>query len=230
MTQPPFNPGADAKAAKASRPWYKKKRIVIPAALVVLAIIGAAGGGSGSGSDEEKPAAAATPVAAVKTDDAAKDAAAKADADAKAAAADLEKKVKAEAKKAAEVAKVKKAKVKAAAAAKAKAKKEKANTVKVTVEQILADYEANELAADTKYEGKTIQVTGTIDKIDKEVFGDDYVLMISDGSEYSFLSVNCNDMSKKALSKLTVGNEVTAVGKFDDGGDLGVELKKCVVV
>ncbi|KQX75265.1 hypothetical protein ASD10_08805 [Aeromicrobium sp. Root472D3] len=197
--------------------------------LVALLVVGGVAGGSESDPDDKEAAAAAAPAAPDTTDDAADDAAAQAESDAKIAAADLAKKTEAEAKKAADAAKAKKAEAKAAAAAKAKAKKEKANTVKVTVAQILGDYEANELAADTKYEGKMIQVTGTIDKIDKEIFGNDYVLNISDGSEYSFLTVNCNDMSKKALSKLTVGNEVTAIGKFDDGGDLGVELKKCKV-
>lgn len=105
--------------------------------------------------------------------------------------------------------------------------KPKANVVKVSAEQMLKDYEDNELAADKKYEGKRIQVSGTIDKIDSELFGNDYILRISNGDEYSFLTVNCNDMSKGELSTLTVGNDVTAIGGFDDGGDLGVELKKC---
>lgn len=106
--------------------------------------------------------------------------------------------------------------------------KSKAKLVKVSAEQMLKDYEDNELAADKKYKGKRIQVTGTIAKIDSELFSDDeYVLRISNGDEYSFLTVNCNDMSKDELSTLTVGDEVTAVGKFDDGGDLGVELEKC---
>lgn len=104
-----------------------------------------------------------------------------------------------------------------------------AELVKVSAEQMLKDYEDNELAADKKYKGKRIQVTGTIEKIDSEMFttDDEYVLRISNGDEYSFLTVNCNDMSQDELSTLTVGNQVTAVGMFDDGGDLGVELKKC---
>ena len=111
---------------------------------------------------------------------------------------------------------------------KAKAKPT-AELVKVSAEQMLKDYEDNELAADKKYKGKRIQVTGTIEKIDSEMFttDDEYVLRISNGDEYSFLTVNCNDMSQDELSTLTVGNQVTAVGMFDDGGDLGVELKKC---
>lgn len=116
--------------------------------------------------------------------------------------------------------------------AKAKPKpkaKPKTELVKVSSEQMLKDYEDNELAADKKYKGKRIQVTGTIEKIDSEMFttDDEYVLRISNGDEYSFLTVNCNDMSKDELSTLTVGNQVTAVGMFDDGGDLGVELEKC---
>lgn len=108
--------------------------------------------------------------------------------------------------------------------------KPKVKVVKVSAEQILKDYEDNELAADQKYKGKRIQVTGIVDEIDTELFNDDqYVLRISNGDEFSFLTVNCNDMDQKELSKLTVGNEVTAVGQFDDGGDLGIELKKCEI-
>ena len=106
--------------------------------------------------------------------------------------------------------------------------KPKAELVKVSAEQMLKDYESNELAADKKYKGKLIQVTGTVEKIDSELFSsDEYILRISNGNEYSFLTVNCNDMGQDELSTLTVGNQVTAVGMFDDGGDLGVELKKC---
>lgn len=106
--------------------------------------------------------------------------------------------------------------------------KPKAKAVKVNAGDMIKAFEDNELAADDKYKGKTIQVSGTVDKIDTEVFDSSkYVLRISDGSEFAFLTVNCNDMSKKELSTLNTGDDVTAVGKFKDGGDLGVELKKC---
>jgi hypothetical protein len=55
--QPPSNPKADAKAAKAyakaMRPWYKKKRFILPLGLVILAVLASAmsGGGSSGGGD-----------------------------------------------------------------------------------------------------------------------------------------------------------------------------------
>lgn len=182
------------------RPWFKKKRIVIPLGAVALLVIGGiAGGGT-------EPTAESDVTTAVAADAESSDESAK---------------------KSVEPAEAEKPKEEA----KPKAKpKPKAEVVKVGAAEMLSDYDGNELAADKKYEGKRIQVTGTVDKIDTEFFDNDqYVLRISDGSEFSFLTVNCNDMSSDELSTLTVGNEVTAIGKFDDGGDLGVELKKCTL-
>ena len=74
--------------------------------------------------------------------------------------------------------------------------------VKVTAAKILKDYEANELASDAKYKGNLIQVRGVVRKIDKEIFGSDYVLEIGTVNEYEILTVDCNGMSKKVLSTL----------------------------
>lgn len=105
--------------------------------------------------------------------------------------------------------------------------KPKLKIVKVTAAQILKDYEENELASDDKYKGNLIQVRGVVRKIDKELFGSDYVLQIGTVNEYDFLTVDCNGMSKKVLSTLKTGERVKVIGKFDDGGDLGVQLEKC---
>lgn len=110
------------------------------------------------------------------------------------------------------------------------APKPKAKPVKVSAADLLKEFEDNELAGDTKYEGKTLKVTGSVNKIDTDVWDDDkYILRIGTGSDYDILTVNCNGMSKKELATLTAGDEVTVIGKFDDGGDLGVELKKCAL-
>lgn len=106
--------------------------------------------------------------------------------------------------------------------------KPKPKAVKVEAVAMIQEYEDNELAADKKYKGKTIEVSGVVAEIDTEFFDtDQYVLRIGNGDEFEFLYVSCNDMSSEELETLTVGDGVTAVGKFDDGGDLGVELKKC---
>lgn len=103
--------------------------------------------------------------------------------------------------------------------------------MKVTAGEFIKEFEGNELAADQKYKGKTVEVSGVVEKIDTELFNEDtYLLNITDGGDFEFLSVTCHDMSNDVLSKLTVGNAIKVIGDFDDGGDLGVDLKNCKVV
>lgn len=100
--------------------------------------------------------------------------------------------------------------------------------IKVTAGALLDEFESNELAGDQKYKGKTVQVSGVVDKIDAELLDDEkYLLNITDGGDFEIFSVTCHDMSTDVLSTLQVGRAVTVVGDFDDGGDLGVDLTNC---
>lgn len=101
----------------------------------------------------------------------------------------------------------------------------------VTAGDLIEEFEDNELAGDQKYKDKTIQVSGVVDNIDTEFLDEDkYLLNITDGGDFEFLSVTCHDMSNDVLAELTAGDQVTVIGDFDDGGDLGVDLKDCKVV
>jgi hypothetical protein len=98
----------------------------------------------------------------------------------------------------------------------------------VQADKLVKEFERNELAADAKYDGKTLRVTGRIDKIDTDVWDDEkYILRL--GKKWSFINVNCNDMPTDQLATLKQGQTVTVVGKFDDGGDLGVEVADCTL-
>lgn len=100
--------------------------------------------------------------------------------------------------------------------------------VKVEAAKMVKEFEKNELAADSKYKGKDLRITGVVSKIDTDVWDDDkYILALGSGDEWEFLTVNCNDMPTEELSTLEVGQTVTVLGTFDDGGDLGVEVKDC---
>lgn len=200
--QVPGDPKAYAEAAKASRPWYKKKRWWLAIAIIVLIAGSALGGGGGA---DDSPAASETNRT---SDSGSKD-------DAKAKAAEVKAKDAAA-----------KAAAKAKTAAKAKAAASKA--VPVRAAAIVKEFEDNELSADTRYKGKTLKITGVVNKIDTELFNDKkYILQIGGGGDFEFLTVNCHDMSNDELSTLTKGKPVVVVGKFDDGGDLGVEVKDC---
>jgi len=102
--------------------------------------------------------------------------------------------------------------------------------VKVEAKKILKEFEENEAAADAKYDGKTLQVSGVVDKVDTEMWDDEqYAIRVGAGSDFEFITVNCNDQSQSDVTSIKKGQDITVVGKFDDGGDLGVELKDCKV-
>jgi hypothetical protein len=102
--------------------------------------------------------------------------------------------------------------------------------VAVSAKQILAEFEGNEAAADLKYKGKTLRVTGVVDKVDTEFWDEEeYTIQLSDGSEWAFWTVNCNDVTGATAAQVKVGSTVSVLGEFDDGGDLGVEIKSCTV-
>ena len=102
--------------------------------------------------------------------------------------------------------------------------------VAVKAGHILKEFDGNEAAADLKYDGKILKVTGTVDKVDTEFWNDEqYVAQLNTPSKWDILTVNCNDMTADEAAKLTKGSTATVVGQFDDGGDLGVELKNCTL-
>lgn len=104
-------------------------------------------------------------------------------------------------------------------------------TVPVDAATLLADFKGNEAAADAKYKGKVLQVTGSVDKVDTEFLDkDQYVVRLDNGDQYSFLTVNCNDVVAAKAATVVPESTITVRGTFQDGGDLGVELKSCEVL
>lgn len=103
--------------------------------------------------------------------------------------------------------------------------------VPVDAGQLLTDFKGNEAAADAKYKGKVLQVTGSVDKVDTEFLDkDQYVVRLDNGDQYSFLHVNCNDVTAAKAATIVPESTITVRGTFQDGGDLGVELKACEVL
>jgi hypothetical protein len=101
----------------------------------------------------------------------------------------------------------------------------------VAAKKVLKDFEDNEAAADSKYKGKTLKVTGVVDKVDTEIFDDEeYVVQVGSGGQFEVWTVNCDDQSSDAVSALKKGEDITVIGGFEDGGDLGVELENCKIL
>ena len=101
-------------------------------------------------------------------------------------------------------------------------------TVTVTAIQLFADYEANGVAAESKYEGKVLLVTGEVKSIDKAPYSDDiYVILSADWPG----KIKCYFTKGKAgqASQLVKGEVITVKGKCDGKFGNDVELKGCTI-
>ncbi len=86
--------------------------------------------------------------------------------------------------------------------------------IEITASQLYSEYKANEIAADQKYKGKMLKVTGVVSSIGKDIFGSPYVVLTG-GGEYEVWGVQCTFSStyEPQLAKLTKGQQVTVTGK-----------------
>ena len=102
--------------------------------------------------------------------------------------------------------------------------------VAVSAANLIKQFEDNELKADAKYKGKTLKITGTVEKIDTEAFDDsDYVLNLTGGGDFEILNVSVYDIPSMDLADINKGDKVTVTADFKDGGDLGVEVNHGVL-
>ncbi len=85
------------------------------------------------------------------------------------------------------------------------------DVVRVDAGKLYAEYEKNAIAADKKYKDKELLISGTIDKIDKDLLGKPFArLHVND-----FLGVQCNfaPESIDQLAKARVKAHVLIKGK-----------------
>ncbi len=100
--------------------------------------------------------------------------------------------------------------------------------VTVKALRLVQEFRRNELRADMKYQGKVVKVTGTVNKVDEVPWSEtEYVLRLGGGGRYGKWTINCHHIPRRALVKVERGQRVTLIGRFNGGGDLGVELSRC---
>lgn len=88
------------------------------------------------------------------------------------------------------------------------------NVMKVDYEELHKDYMDNPIAADEKYKGKILELTGEVYNIDREIAGNPYITF-NIGGEYSFQDVRITfkKSEEEKVTKLKKGQEVTIKGK-----------------
>ena len=106
----------------------------------------------------------------------------------------------------------------------------KKTPITVSPATLLAEYKANEVAADGKYKGKWLRLQGPVDKIAKDITDTIYVTFKS-GERFEILSVQCffDDKFTAKAAQLSPGQAITVIGKCN--GKFGnVLVKDCEFV
>ncbi len=95
----------------------------------------------------------------------------------------------------------------------------------LSANQLYNEYDSNEVAADSRYKGKVVVVTGTVQDIGKDIMDDAYIVIGGDG----FLDgVQCTFTkgSQSSVARLSKGQQVRVKGEV--AGKMGhVLVKKC---
>ena len=88
------------------------------------------------------------------------------------------------------------------------------NVMKVDYEELHQEYMDNPIAADAKYKGKILELTGEVYTIDREIAGNPYITF-NIGGEYSFQDVRITfkKSEEEKVTKLKKGQEVTIRGE-----------------
>lgn len=80
----------------------------------------------------------------------------------------------------------------------------------VTARELFAAYEANEAAAQETYGGRSLAVTGVIDKIDLDM-SDEPVVMLRTSNQFMSARAELLDASQPKAKSLTKGQKITMV-------------------
>lgn len=98
--------------------------------------------------------------------------------------------------------------------------------IEISPSDLYAAYEENEVAADNKYDGKMIRITGIIDDIGKDITDTVYVTIIA--GDYD--NIQCFFESSEQIENVATlksGDEVTIVGECGGISILNVLLYDC---
>ena len=102
-------------------------------------------------------------------------------------------------------------------------------TTTINAFQLVDDYKNNEVAADERYKGKVLEVSGSIESIGKDLMDTMYV-SFGGGGKFELRRVQCffDDSETDKLAKLSKGQWITIKGRCD--GLMGnVLLKECAI-
>lgn len=98
----------------------------------------------------------------------------------------------------------------------------------ITADRLMREYEANEVAADRRYKGKVIVVTGVIDSIGTDVLDTLYVVLQAESEGLSRVQCYFGDSHATELSQLREGVRIDIKGRCG-GKFMNIQLRGCTI-
>ena len=98
-------------------------------------------------------------------------------------------------------------------------------SITISASKLYREYNENEIAADEKYKGKIIEVTGVIRDIGNDIMDNAYITLV--GNEY-FGDIQCYFNEKSVVAKLSKGKRITVIGSCS-GLMINVQINNCIV-
>lgn len=105
----------------------------------------------------------------------------------------------------------------------------KVEYIEITAAELYAAYDENEIAADAKYTGKMLKITGIVDDISKDILDRVYITL---KTNELFNSIQCYFVSSSAIeavAQLKEGDEVVVVGKCKGKNVFNVDIEDCEI-
>jgi hypothetical protein len=109
----------------------------------------------------------------------------------------------------------------------------RARTVAVSAADLLMEYENDPAAADEKYVGKYLEITGIVERTGQGRFETPFVILQGD-DENAKIKIECYfdlfyEQDQNQIKRLRKGQTITVAGEYD-GRVSNVQLRECVLV
>ena len=86
--------------------------------------------------------------------------------------------------------------------------------IEISAGQLYSDYQANEIAADQRYKGRALQVTGMVDSIAADILGKPYIVLKGNSNDWWGVQITYPDTSEynNLLATVSKGQTLTVTG------------------
>ena len=102
-------------------------------------------------------------------------------------------------------------------------------TARVTAAELVADYLANEVAADGRYKNHLAEITGAVGRVDIDPTGAQYVTLESGRGSWTVQCFAARDESYESFRTLRPAQRVTVRGRVE-GKSGNVLVRDCAVI